>query len=95
MSERLVWFLVGAGAVYLLCHRRGAVGGAAGFNLSFDGQFGGTGASTPDDLQWANPNPAVSDVQGVWDPMGTPTWYKLQQSGTNGNGVMTGGGINP
>jgi len=90
MSDRVLWFLLGAGALYLLAGKSGAgVGG--GFSVSVGGNVG---ASTPPDQRWPRPTAATTEVEGVWDPMGAPTWYKLAATGSDGNKVFSGGGLN-
>jgi hypothetical protein len=89
MSKETVWFLLGAGAIYLLAHGRLPLP-----NVSFAASFGDTGASTPPDQRWAHPTDMTDTYQGTWDPMGTPTWYKLYPQNSTGNKVMTGGGYN-
>lgn len=91
-DSRLLWFAIGAGAVYLLTR---SSGGGAGFGV--EANLGGAhvgfnaSASIPPDQRWQVP--ADRDRIGVWDPMGTAAPYKDVPDGSTGNGVNTGGGL--
>jgi hypothetical protein len=89
MSDRVLWFLLGAGALYLIAGRgaAGGIGGGVSVNLG-----GHVGASIPPDQRWQR-RQVGTDVEGTWDPMGAPTWYKVETK-EDGNMVMSGGGLN-
>lgn len=90
MDSRLLWFALGAGAVFILVKGGDSVGIGGGVKLGGFSIGGNLAASVPPDQRWQVP--ADRERIGVYDPMGTAAPFKDVLDGSTGNGVNVGGG---